>query len=236
MVLNGKRVATQVPVDVVERVPSMLQGRWECDAVSTDGYTFAGTTTAFVRFEGAPDQFLLGCHHVLAGTACFNLPTSGPPDYSVTYEGKPVGALAALPFNPEQVDAALATCDDEPQITFRWQDDTIAIDSILQPHAPVPQDLLIVTRDGVVPVRFLTFVDGHRETYYKWQDSRPLTFDGLLHCTAKHPSFAPGDSGAAIVTASGTLVGLHFAGTQIDSYGFPAARVFDSFGSGLTLC
>ncbi|MFI5300805.1 MAG: hypothetical protein ACHREM_22200 [Polyangiales bacterium] len=196
-----------------------------------------GTGNCFVRKTGEPNQYLLGCHHVLALTE-MQPPPADVTSISVDWEGARLGALAELPTNVNAVDAAIAHCDAvQPQIHFMNAGSVVTIKSVIAAGAPPPPTFFILTRNGVHRANLLGMVS-HTENYYG--NGTALTFTNVIHSVAApgEPQFQDGDSGAPLVDAGGRLIGIHYAGDDplgADSYALRADVVFRSFSKGLSL-
>jgi len=236
--VRGRRRRVNVPVDVVAHGPTALHN-WDCTAQGTT--SLSGTTTAFVRYSGGQQQYLLSCHHVLALTEVFPLPVNNLPEVSVEYEGKLVGSLAALPLDYLSVDAALATANGQAQLAFPVAGGSVALRDIVRKDDEIPADLFIVTRYGVASLQQVGSGLGPEETYFgTGANSQRLRFPDVLYCiTSDGTALRQGCSGAAVVTSDGRLVGIHYAGTPgggPDSFSVKAYNVFAAFAHPLKLC
>lgn len=210
VVVRGKRRRIEVPVDVMVGLDAGLHA-FECRTEDSTARG-RGTGTCFVRASGKPQQFLLGCHHVLALTA-EHWPPEDPSTVRVWWENEPLGTLAHLPVRLDAADAALARVIGAPRrqvgisVDGKWR----AIRGILPPDEPPPHEYAVLTSRGPVLVDFV----GVRELTdrYFGADGRDLTFKDLIYGLARE-TLIPGDSGAPLVDRQGRLLGIHFAGTR----------------------
>ena len=233
---RGRSATIRVPVDVVEEPTTVLHA-WECDA-SGDNHTIQGTATCLVSLGDNPGRCLLGCHHVLALSEIDPLPPAQP--IAVAYQGAIVGHAFALPVDRDTMDAALALVTGVSQLAFVADGKTIRITKVLGEDDPIPQSYYVLTRNGRRAAHLLgTGITKAQSGYYG--NGTTLEFSDVI-CSLGDSNldvFQAGDSGAPLVTADGTLVGMHFSGladnASTTSYAFSAADIFKAFAKDLAV-
>lgn len=229
----------QVPTDVLEIGRLRLQSfRGRARPASPGvgighGNVTAGTLGCVVRRRGAADTFILSNSHILAdsGRASIGDPVfqPAPADAAPTSQNQ-LGRLAAfVPFEfsndgyPNHVDAAIARVaanKARPEVRLIDVRPVALVTEITRGMRVLKvgrtTDLTSATVEDVdlkVAARYMTS-SGRR---------RRAGFSKQVACT---PFTADGDSGSAVLTEDGSLVGLHFMGSVGLSVFHPMALVF----------
>jgi hypothetical protein len=233
---KGRVTIVRVPVAVVAERSTVLHS-WELDA-SGDSHTIQGTATCVVKFGSNPGRYLLGCHHVVALSELDPLPPAGP--ISIAYQGTNAGHEAALPPQWNTMDAALALVAGVQQISFQLGGKTVRISKVLAADAPIPHDYYVLTRHGVRAAHLQGFPVSKSQSGY-FGNGTTLTFTNVISSLGDTNSdiFQAGDSGSPLVTADGTLIGMHFSGladnVSTESFALLASDVFGAFAEDLVL-
>lgn len=225
-VIGGTRRRVAIPTDVQERVRGALQGALAADKgirVSKASHEAQrGSFCCVVEtVSSAPKRLLLSCHHVLALSK--DSPTMAPVDGTEMFDrdgGAKIGDLYDYAtIRPRQaqggivlrgLDAALArlSVSDDPVlwgVSVRELAPPFAVPSVL--HLLAPADLgPSQPRPGPLPAEF---VGMHFNIEIPLGGNRTLIVD---HAVQYRCAAVAGDSGSALVNATGQLVGMHFYG------------------------
>jgi hypothetical protein len=138
------------------------------------------------------------------------------------------------------MDAALALVSGVPQVSFVLGGKTVQISKVLGAGDPIPESYYALTRHGLRSAHlFGSGLSKSQSGYYG--NGTTLTFSNVI-CSQGDTNldvFKAGDSGAPLVTADGTLVGMHFSGIDDDvsttSWALRASDVFAAFSADLAL-
>jgi len=239
--VSGRKRVLAIPVDVVTREPvpvaqAMRQGI-AMRSQFTTGRNLRGSVCALVRntLMNDPKRYLLTCHHV----ACLSLltprltPEVPASSYSMAADSQPDDYLGETRRYAEfgvnvldVIDAALITLDPD------------ALEIVNQPSywtlrpaswARTPQELSAETSQGVYLV-----AKGDKSasgTFLRHEFSQAVRYGSgnriaiikeIIMTRLNRQTTAGGDSGGAIVSPNGTLLGMHIAGDGRLSYAIPA--------------
>ena len=192
-----------------------------------------GTIGCFVQVQGDQGIFLLSSAHVIAN---FGQAMSGDPVYQAAsgdlqddevLETHRIGSVHACmqPSEangyPNIAEAALA------RVTVPVQFEVPEIGTIASYSARIKEGMrvrMVGRTSGYSEGRVLDIDFRLRLPYGPGVASRQIGFWGLVLCT---PYATDGDSGAAVCSSSGALLGLHFAGS-------PARSVFARIAPAIT--
>jgi hypothetical protein len=227
--IGKRRVAIDVPVDVIEDIPAHLHGL-ECSALRNDQVA-SGSAACLVKFGDWDEAQLLSCHHVLALSEVQPLdPTLG--DVSITYQGEAIDSAVSLPGKPFNCDAALAH---SPSVSWTPTPNVAALTGVLPADEDPPPVFFALTSEGERTVTFLQRAGPLVQPGYF--GGKSVTFPEVIIANGQGANdvFTRGMSGAALATSDGLLVGMHFAGSGRRSLSVPMATVFAAFAMPMKL-
>lgn len=233
---RGRPVKVAIPTDVSE----FRGGKPHADLDVTAGITsrkggtqreYGSACCLVYNRSHAHERYILSCYHV------FSPGLNEPPgtiDCIVSPSGPVVGSMLEMadPSRPVgAVDAALTLVKDASIDGLVSSGNAIrgcATDYDIA-NLPAQSQLYVygranAARPGPLPGAFHSYFPNPLPFDYRSTAGKVLYFSDTLEYVA---SVKPGDSGAAVADANGTLYGMHFYGKDNIGYAFSAPRLFD---------